>query len=198
MLRVTLAGAALATGCATTGNLQPYQYAPDRALGAFAPVRVTINRDVAVPEFYLSRHDLIHSELKRSGAFLDIGPDVASQFVLDMRLARHTTDTAADNVGRLFSALTLFLIPSRAHNVNRLEVNCYVDGMLVRRYEYSGAYEEILSIYNYDTLKNGGEEFVSLRNLVHHLIRDLDRDNFLPRLGPDRPQPDASAVRFSI
>ncbi len=180
-LPLALAGSALLTACATTVPLQAFQYVPDTSHGVFAPVRVTINRDRAMPDFYRSRHDLILAELEASGAFAEVGPDVDSPMLLDIRLARHTADSASTVARRVLSAVTLFLVPGTARNINQVEVDCYLDGQLVRRYEYAGAYEERLSIYRYSELKDGGQEFVSLRNIVHHLLRDLDRDAIFPR-----------------
>ncbi len=195
-LPLAFAGTVLLGACATTVPLTPFQYLPDTSKGVFVPVRVTVNRDRSVPDFYRTRHDLIQAELAASGAFAEVGPEVDSPVWLDIRLARHTVDSAGTVARQLLSAATLFLIPGTARNINQVEVDCYLQGRLVRRYEYAGAYEERLSIYRYAELKDGGEEFVSLRNIIHHLLRDLDRDEFIPR-SPASPDASPRAGRLA-
>ncbi len=195
---VTLVSIAwLVCACAPIASLRPFEYTLPTDRGVFAPVRLEINRDAPVPEFYQSRLDLVASELESSGAFHSVGQDVDSEYVLDVRLGRHTTDTAVDTANQMLSAVTLFLIPSTAHNVNKLEVDCYVDGVHVRRYEYTGAYEERISLFNYRALSEGGDEFVSIRNMLNHLIRDLDHDDILPRV-PAVERADNVAQELSI
>ena len=149
------------------------------------PTTVFINRGSPVARFYVNRLEAVNNAIVKSGIFLDAGSHVRSPYVLDINLERDTHDNAADSAAQILSAGTLFLLPSKVHNINKLNVDFYAYGTLVKRYEYAEDYEEVLSIFNMKKQhEEGGNEFLSIENLVNTLLNDVQQDALIPRLKP--------------
>ncbi len=169
-------------GCASTSNQPVFEFDSGDAKGVFVPVRVHINRNVPVARFYESRLIEVKNTLKRSGMFLEVGSHVDSPYVLDLQLERGSNDNAVDTTAQLLSAATLFLLPSKVNGYHILKADLYIDGSLLKSYEYKDEYDETISIYNYnEAASNDGDEFVSIRNVVNKLLKGLDEDDVIER-----------------
>lgn len=185
-----LALLAAISGCATTAGIQPEEVRIDPAHGQLVPARTFINRQQPVPRFYLTRLEAVEAALKQSGAFFDVGSHVDSPVVLDIELNRGTTDGTLHAVGHVLSAATLFLVPSKANNFNELRVVVYVYGKQVKSYEFRQEYSEVLGLHNSRELAtNQGNEFLSIKNLVHQFVNALIEDGILPRVILDQGVP---------
>ena len=164
------------SGCATTTEV--YKYTTE---SIYPPVRVHINRTVPVPRFYVNRLDEVNAEIKRSGMFVDAGSHVDSPLVFDITLHRGTTDTAANTAGHLLSAATLFVVPSKVNNFNKLTVDLYLSGKKIKTYEYTDHYEETLSITTAMSSEVSTNEFSSIRKVVNMFLEEFDKDKVLKR-----------------
>lgn len=178
------------SGCATP--TEEIKYTNSFENGVFLPVRFHINRNEPVRRNYISRLDEVDAAFKKSNLFFDIGATVDSPYIIDVKLDSGTTDSAINSAGVLLSAATLFIVPSKVHNYNTLNVDFYINGQLVKNYTYREDYEETLSITDagakeYDINSN---EFKSIRNLVARFLQDFDNDSLMPRLIAKESQPD--------
>lgn len=163
-------------GCASSDKRE-LAYAPATDSGAFVPVQLVMNRKAPVPRKYIDRVSAAEAELSRSGLFAQIGPGVASEYLLEVSLERGTHESVAEAAVHVLSAATLFLVPSRVRNFNLLKADLYVQGQLRKSYAYQDEFQDPLSAFDWTETN----EFVSIKNVVRKFMMELDRDQLIPR-----------------
>ncbi len=177
-------------GCAAPAPVEPFRHAFDFSRGTFAPTRVTINRNLPLPAHYLDRLDAVVEALDRSGVFAGFGPDTPSNTVLDLTLERLSDDSfnsvsaSAGSVHRHGGLGVGAAVPvTGGRHTHRLTAVVYRQGISRAAYRYVGDFETSWGLMRPDTLAIGGPEHTLIANLVNRLVRDLDRDDAIPRAG---------------
>ena len=182
---------ALPSACAPTGDLTKHSYHLPVDHAHFQPIGLYINRHSPVTPFDVARVTATELALKETGAFADIGSNVNSDYYLDVTLRNHAKGGAADLAKTLVSASTLFLVPSKVHNSKALTVDIFFRAHKIKTYRYTSDYDSTMGLTSDDlTLdprryddqaSRNRDEFACIHNLVNQFVRDLDRDNLLPR-----------------
>jgi len=174
---ITLGAAALLLlGCAAP-KTREIAFTKDAHAGSLVPVKLLMNRNAPIPRFYLDRLSAAEAELANSGLFESIGPDIESDYRLELTLERGTHQSVADAAVHVISAASLFLIPSRVRNFNELQVELYSHGKLAKTYHYRQNYADPLSAFDWTETN----EFVSIKNVVRAFMNELEEDRLIPR-----------------
>lgn len=175
-------------GCVRTATIQPAEVVVDTSAGQFVPVRTFLNRKEVVMRSDIGRFDAVNASLKKSGAFFDVGSHVSSPVVFDMQLRRVHDDGVKEFAHAMLSAATLFLIPVKVTATNTLKVDVYAYGNLLKTYDYTEEYSQILGLHNYvEVVENRGNEFLSIENIINRFVNQIEVDQILPkvRVGDD-------------
>jgi len=170
-------------GCTTFGTLKPVDYRMPKDHAMFAPVTVYIDRNVLVSRLEVPRLNAIDKYLKETNAFFALGPNINSEYCIDITLSGEFRNTIVDMAKGIAGAATLGVLPMRDHYTNILTVTVLKNGSKIKTYQYRGDYDNVVSAFNTPERMAGGDEFISLHNLVNEFVNDLDNDNLLPRVG---------------
>jgi len=161
----------------------------------FAPVSVFINRNIPVARAENVRLEAVERSLREANVFSWIGSNVDSEYYLDIKLRGQDKNNAAIDAENIVNAATLALLPVHNHYTNLLVVDVYRHGQKIKTYKYQGDYDVVMTAFN-NRLQ--GDAFVSIHNLVNEFVRDIDRDNLLPRIGKKQEQGSAVSTGSGI
>jgi hypothetical protein len=162
--------------------LKPVQLVDTTVLGPFAPTQLLINPRTSYPRFYESRIDYLNKCLVETKAFRALGSRINSPIVIEATLDRGSDENIGQQTAQVLSAATLFLVPAPINLYNSLTVDMYVNGALVKHFEYRENYATDTGIYNMPKLGTDKDpEFLAIRNLAYRFVNDVERESLLPR-----------------